>query len=85
MLAASDICWWCSHPGAMQVDHLDHWGAGGSNGVENLAPIHGNDQRKAGGLDYRCPTCGKSCNQERGGSRRPPQTMQAPLYRSREW
>lgn len=84
VLEASDLCWWCGHLGAQQADHVVERRHGGGDEVANLRPIHGNDQSaKPGGLDYRCPTCGRSCNLERNRrSRRGPPPAE---YRSRRW
>lgn len=59
-LAANSTCWICHHTGSNQIDHdppraqykakLD---------MSTWRPAHGNGQS-------RCPTCGRSCNQERG-------------------
>lgn len=59
-LAANPICWICGHHGANQIDHdpprvhyqvkLDQ---------NTWRPAHGNGA-------MQCPTCGRSCNQERG-------------------
>ena len=66
VLAASDICHWCGHPGANAVDHhpiplsVAPWLA---NDPDNLAPIHGREG---------CPVCPpnrgrrRNCNNEKG-------------------
>lgn len=80
VLALSDICWLCLHPGAGQVDHVVPRRAGGGDDVGNLKPAHGHDDRMGtSGIDYRCPTCGLACNQSR-------RTKPGPVpYRSRNW
>ena len=83
VLAGSDICWLCHHPGAWQVDHIRPRKYGGDDSVGNLAPAHGHDDRRGcSGIDYRCYYCspfGVSCNQ----SRKAKPVVQA--YRSRTW
>ncbi len=64
ILAASDVCWWCGHPGADNVDHvipLSHGGPPLDPG--NLRPAHGVN---------RCPTCRRQCNQDRHRQTPPP-------------
>ena len=57
LLAESDTCHWCGHPGADTADHLIPPHKGGAKAdPDNLAPIHG----VAG-----CPTCGRKCNNEK--------------------
>jgi len=53
ILAASDICWLCGHPGSDAVDHKTAKARGGSDHGSNLAPSH---------HDVPCPTCGVKCN-----------------------
>lgn len=60
VLAESDVCWWCAHPGADQADHLIPRSVDPTIDVAdpaNLGPIHGTRP---------CATCGRRCNQERG-------------------
>ena len=77
VLAESDLCWWCGHPGATAVDHVVPRANGGSNHIDNYAPIHGVDG---------CPVCpprnGKPrrCNGEKGAKTGPP-----PASGSRNW
>jgi hypothetical protein len=61
-----NICWWCGHPGADSVDHVESRAVNPWRDVAditNLEPIHG---------VHGCPYCprvkGKrrKCNQERG-------------------
>ena len=80
VLASSEICYFCKHPGARQVNHIIQRRHGGSNRISNLAPAHGHDDsRGRSGIDYRCPTCGDACNQSRRNDESPPS------YRSRDW
>jgi hypothetical protein len=83
VLALSDICWLCLHPGAGQVDHVVPRRAGGGDEAANLMPAHGHDDRLGrSGIDYRCftPPCnGTACNQSRKTKPGPP------VYRSRDW
>lgn len=68
VLAASDICVLCGHPGARQTDHGDPLSMGGDrDSVDNLYPAHGGNRA---GLDNPCPTCGKRCNQVKGNGTR---------------
>jgi hypothetical protein len=72
LLAESDTCHWCGHPGADTADHLQPVARGGAPlDPENLGPIHG----VAG-----CPTCGRKCNNEKGAG-----GMSARLVTSRDW
>ncbi|GIE46192.1 hypothetical protein Alo02nite_90900 [Actinoplanes lobatus] len=58
-------CWWCGHPNAYEVDHLQRRTDGGSPyDVANLRPSHGSNAP--------CPVCvspttgrARCCNQER--------------------
>ncbi|MER6892012.1 HNH endonuclease [Streptomyces halstedii] len=73
ILAASDTCHWCGHPGADALDHLVPTSKGGARvDPANLAPIHG----VAG-----CPSCGRKCNNEKGDDEAPA----ARLTTSRDW
>jgi hypothetical protein len=57
ILAASDICIMCGHPGSDAADHVIPVKRGGARkDPGNLAPIHGVDG---------CPTCGRKCNNEK--------------------
>lgn len=73
LLAASDLCRICGHPGSQSVDHLVPLSRGGSPlDPANLRPAHG---------VQGCPTCGRKCNSARGnGGRRRPA-----LRTSRKW
>lgn len=84
VLALSDICHLCGHPGARTVDHLvsvDEWKRRfgnwiGVNNLENLAPAHGNRGHLG---ENRCTTCGALCNQARG------KASLRPERRSQQW
>lgn len=61
ILAASDVCHICGHPGSDAVDHVVPLNprAGGQVGTEdpsNLRPAH---------HDVDCATCGRRCNREK--------------------
>lgn len=62
VLAGSDVCWICAHPGADSVDHVQAVARGGDLlDPSNLAPAH----------NQPCPTCRRRCNPSRGaGDRR---------------
>jgi len=72
ILADSDLCWLCGHPGAHTADHVvpyklwprDAYGEllPGFNDVANLRPAHGTMGSR---LINPCPICGKLCNQVR--------------------
>lgn len=79
VLALSDTCGICGHPGADQVDCIQPVSLGGSDtDPTNLRPSHGSSAP--------CPICpqrnGKrrSCNQERGN-----RVTAKPEHRSRNW
>jgi 5-methylcytosine-specific restriction endonuclease McrA len=60
VLAASDVCYLCGHPGSGAVDHvisrkLAPWLA---LDLANLRPVHGSLSR--------CPWCRRACNEEKG-------------------
>lgn len=58
ILAESDVCILCGHPGSQAVDHVHPVAKGGAaEDPDNLAPIHGVDG---------CPTCGRKCNNIKG-------------------
>lgn len=58
ILAASDVCHICGHPGADAVDHVVALARGGSDvDPTNLRPAH---------HDVPCATCGERCNRAKG-------------------
>ncbi|GLW32262.1 hypothetical protein [Actinoplanes regularis] len=73
VLARSDTCVLCGHPGADQADHILSRSQHPEIDVAdpaNLAPVHGVNG---------CPTCGEKCNQVKGNG-----TVTRPV-RSRDW
>jgi hypothetical protein len=82
VLAVSDRCGLCGHRGARTVDHIvpkplwprlaDGRLAPGFDALPNLQPAHGSmgsDRTRREGHN-RCATCGKLCNQSKGGGER---------------
>lgn len=70
VLALSDQCGICGHPGSMTVDHIippKDWprGVRGLDDITNLRPAHGTLGAGRGKVNP-CPTCGRLCNQSRG-------------------
>jgi len=59
VLAQSDRCHICGHPGSQSVDHLVARVDAPHRTLDpsNVAPAHGVEG---------CPTCGRRCNQSRG-------------------
>lgn len=57
ILAASDVCHICGHPGSDEVDHVKALARGGSEDPSNLRPAHGQEP---------CSTCGEKCNRSKG-------------------
>jgi 5-methylcytosine-specific restriction endonuclease McrA len=57
VLATSDICYLCGHPGAGAVDHVISRKLRPDLALEptNLRPVHG--------ALSRCPVCGLACNE----------------------
>jgi hypothetical protein len=83
VLAASDTCWWCGHPGAAEADHVVPRSVDREQDVADpagMAPIHG--------TTCPCPVCpprdGKPrcCNQERSNRMIKPDHE---VRRSQEW
>jgi 5-methylcytosine-specific restriction endonuclease McrA len=71
VLAASDVCYLCAHPGAGAVDHVISRKLRPDLALDpaNLRPVHGSLSR--------CPVCRRACNEEKGEratltERRPP-------------
>lgn len=82
VLEASDICYFCKHPDAGQVNHIRPRRDGGTDEIHNLAPSHGHDDRTGrSGIDYRCFYCNPpvACNQAYRNDPNPQS------YRSRNW
>lgn len=77
VLAQSDRCHICGHPGSQSVDHLEARADAPWRALDpsNVAPAHG---------VQGCPTCGRRCNQERGTGRRR-RGQAAPFRTSRRW
>lgn len=74
ILAESDVCIMCGHPGSDAADHIVAVARGGApHDPDNLAPIHGVDG---------CPTCGRKCNNEKGDK---PLSAVTRLATSRDW
>lgn len=79
LLATTDICRICGHPGAQTADHIvpaRFWprdGAGkllpGLDDLSNLGPAHGTMGAGRTVVQNRCPVCGRLCNQSRGTGR----------------
>lgn len=74
MLAESDLCALCGHPGARSADHIvtaTQWRALHGeltpefNDPANLQPAHGTMGNRQTGTLNPCPTCGLLCNQHR--------------------
>lgn len=57
VLAASNICWICGHPGSQTTDHVIPRSLLKDDSIANLRPAHG---------VQGCPTCGRKCNTSRG-------------------
>lgn len=53
-------CIHCGHGGAGEADHLV------PISLDSTQPIDPHAMRPSHGSNYRCPTCGRACNQERG-------------------
>jgi 5-methylcytosine-specific restriction endonuclease McrA len=77
VLATSDVCYLCGHPGSGAVDHVISRKVAPELALDpgNLRPVHGSLSR--------CPGCRRACNEEKGdratlAERRPPR-------QSRRW
>ena len=60
ILAESDICHLCGHPGSDAIDHIEPLALGGPDERHNLAPAHHTNP---------CPTCGIKCNRVKSDKR----------------
>jgi hypothetical protein len=79
LLASSDVCALCGHPGAQTADHIisanlwprDERGKllPGLNDIGNLQPAHGSMGAGRMVVHNRCTTCGGLCNQSKGDGR----------------
>jgi 5-methylcytosine-specific restriction endonuclease McrA len=64
VLATSDLCGLCGHPGAREVDLIIPLSLGGDPlDPANLRPAHGTSDP--------CPWCLRACNQSRGNRDQP--------------
>ena len=52
ILAQSDVCHICGHPGSDAVDHVQAFSRTADESPANLKPAH----------HAACPTCGEPCN-----------------------
>jgi hypothetical protein len=82
VLAASDLCIICGHPGARTAEHVVPHSLGGTDDVDNLAPSHGTMGPHPANP---CPTCGRLCNQSQGNGLQHPDKPVIVTYRSRDW
>jgi len=65
VLAASEVCWICGHPGARTIDHVITVKECRERGLLHLLNDPAN-MRPAHGAGNRCPECKRHCNQDRG-------------------
>lgn len=80
ILAASDVCHICGHPGSDAVDHVtalarakdDDDARRLDTDPTNLLPAH---------HDVACPTCGRRCNREKAGKAWAPIIRRSPTLR----
>lgn len=90
LLATTDLCGLCGHPGARTADHIippsqwptDAYGRHlpGLDALTNLQPAHGTmGNRVTGQQPNRCPICRRLCNQAKNN-----RTVTG-LPRSRKW
>jgi 5-methylcytosine-specific restriction endonuclease McrA len=75
VLAASDLCYRCGHPGSGAVDHVIPRTLRPDLALDpgNLRAVHGSLSR--------CPWCNRACNEEKGDRTDSP----APGPTSRRW
>lgn len=71
VLAESDVCVICGHPGANEGGHIIPVRERPDLALDrdNVAPEHGAaryDRAKRRWRRYCCPTCGRTCNQSKG-------------------
>lgn len=76
LLATTDLCMLCGHPGATTADHIVPWRAWprmengklrpGFNSMGNLQAAHGTMGSGPDRQHNRCPTCNRLCNQSKG-------------------
>lgn len=88
LLASTDICAICGHPGAITADHIipdkiwrqlfpdDRFGF---DELANLQPAHGCFGAGVRTELGRCPTCGRMCNQSKKDS------LETRRPQSRQW
>jgi 5-methylcytosine-specific restriction endonuclease McrA len=77
VLAASDVCHLCGHPGAGAVDHVISRKLRPDLALDptNLRPVHGSLSR--------CPWCRRACNEAKGDRSGLPPSQQP--RQSRPW
>ncbi|MEV0963274.1 HNH endonuclease signature motif containing protein [Streptomyces sp. NPDC049910] len=74
ILAESNVCLMCGHPGSQALDHIHAVSRGGAElDPDNLAPIHGVEG---------CPVCLRKCNNDKGNR---PLSEVLRLVTSRDW
>jgi 5-methylcytosine-specific restriction endonuclease McrA len=77
VLAASDVCYLCGHPGSGAVDHVISRKERPDLALDpaNLRPVHGSLSR--------CPWCKRACNEVKGDRAGLPERQQP--RQSRRW
>jgi 5-methylcytosine-specific restriction endonuclease McrA len=77
VLADSDVCYLCGHPGSGAVDHVISRKLRPDLALDpaNLRPVHGSLSR--------CPWCKRACNEAKGD--RPGMPERRPPRQSRPW
>jgi 5-methylcytosine-specific restriction endonuclease McrA len=77
VLAASNVCYLCAHPGSGAVDHVISRKQRPDLALEptNLRPVHGSLSR--------CPWCKRACNEAKGDRATMPELR--PPRQSRPW